>query len=352
MSGGVDSAVAALLERERGAEVIARHPQALGRPRDRRRQGLLLAGGGARRPRRRPLDRRPPPDPRPRGGVPPPGGRQLPLRLRRRRDAQPLHRLQRRGEDRGDDRPRRAARRHPPGHRPLRADRRRRLRAAARRRRRRGQGPELHAGGAAAGAARPGALPADRAEQARGARDRRPPRPRGRPQAREPGPLLPRRPGQGAVPAPPRRAWASARARSSTAPARAIGTPPRPPQLHRRPAPRDRRLGARGRSTCSPPTPAPNTVTVGTREELATSSVRLRDAVLHRAGDRVDAVRLRYHSRAVPAAVAGRRRGRRPITRPSRSSWARRSSPPRPGQTAVLLAGEAIVGHGTIAAAA
>ena len=43
----------------------------------------------------------------------------------------------------------------PPGHRPLRPHRRGRRRAAARLRRRRGQGPELHARGAAAGAARP-----------------------------------------------------------------------------------------------------------------------------------------------------------------------------------------------------
>ena len=63
-------------------------------------------------------------------------------------------------------------------HRPLRPHRRGRRRAAAGLRRRRGQGPELHAGGAAAGAARPARLPADRADQARGAGDRRPPRAR------------------------------------------------------------------------------------------------------------------------------------------------------------------------------
>ena len=42
MSGGVDSAVAALLERERGVGGGGSHGEALGRPRDRRRQGLLL----------------------------------------------------------------------------------------------------------------------------------------------------------------------------------------------------------------------------------------------------------------------------------------------------------------------
>ena len=81
----------------------------------------------------RPLARHPSPHPRPRGGVPPPRRRRLPLRLRGRAHAQPLHPLQRRGADRGDGRPRRAARRLPPRHRPLRAHRRRRRRAAARR---------------------------------------------------------------------------------------------------------------------------------------------------------------------------------------------------------------------------
>ena len=54
VSGGVDSAVAALLERERGAEVVAVTREALGRPRDRRGPGLLLARGGAGCPRRSP----------------------------------------------------------------------------------------------------------------------------------------------------------------------------------------------------------------------------------------------------------------------------------------------------------
>ena len=43
-----------------------------------------------------------------------------------------------------------------------------------------------------------------------------------------------------------------------------------------------------------------NTVTVGTREDIETRRIRVRDAVLHRDGARVDNVRLRYHSATLP----------------------------------------------------
>ncbi|MBS1679245.1 MAG: tRNA 2-thiouridine(34) synthase MnmA [Actinobacteria bacterium] len=94
---------------------------------------------------------------------------------------------------------------------------------------------------------------------------------------------------------------------------------------------------------------AANTVTVGTREDLETRRIRVRDAVLHRDGARVDNVRLRYHSATLPATVGAAAPGRhdalelelgRPFTAAS------------PGQTAVLMDGETIVGHGTIAASA
>ena len=99
-----------------------------------------------------------------------------------------------------------------------------------------------------------------------------------------------------------------------------------------------------------------NTVTVGTREELGTMSVRLRDAFLHRDGASVDGIRLRYHSRAIPATAAAvtlrprasrgaRGRARRGVHAPPRRdrprccSRARRSSatarsPPRPDPAA------------------
>jgi tRNA-specific 2-thiouridylase len=93
---------------------------------------------------------------------------------------------------------------------------------------------------------------------------------------------------------------------------------------------------------------AANTVTVGPRRELMARTVKLHNAVLHRAGDSVDAVRLRYRSQPVPASLSARDTG----------SHARLDvalgedfAGVSPGQTAVLLAGEAIVGHGTIVAA-
>jgi tRNA-specific 2-thiouridylase len=91
---------------------------------------------------------------------------------------------------------------------------------------------------------------------------------------------------------------------------------------------------------------AANTVTVGTRAELETRRVEVRDAVLHRDGERVDGVRLRYHSRALPARVEGAA-GRHPRLSIELGEAFTAASP---GQTAVLLAGEAVVGHGTIVA--
>jgi tRNA-specific 2-thiouridylase len=92
-----------------------------------------------------------------------------------------------------------------------------------------------------------------------------------------------------------------------------------------------------------------NTVTVGPRAEVETSRVRIRDAVLHREGARVDAVRLRYHSRALPASVGAADRGRHEALE---VELGERFTGASPGQTAVLMEGETIVGHGTIAAAA
>jgi tRNA-specific 2-thiouridylase len=91
-----------------------------------------------------------------------------------------------------------------------------------------------------------------------------------------------------------------------------------------------------------------NTVTIGTREELETSRISIRDAVLHRDGARVDAVRLRYHSRALPASIGTPGRGRHEALEIELGEAFAGASP---GQTAVLLEGETVVGHGTITAA-
>lgn len=91
---------------------------------------------------------------------------------------------------------------------------------------------------------------------------------------------------------------------------------------------------------------ATNTVTVGTRAELEKRSVRVRDAVLHRDGAEVDAVKLRYRSRALPARVGATGKGRHPTLD---VELGEAFAGVAPGQTAVLMAGEKIVGHGTIA---
>jgi tRNA-specific 2-thiouridylase len=90
---------------------------------------------------------------------------------------------------------------------------------------------------------------------------------------------------------------------------------------------------------------AANTVTVGPREELATRRLTVRDAVLHRDGAAVDAVRLRYRSTAVPAAVMAGTGSHADLEVELGEAFEAAS----PGQAAVLLRGDAIVGHGTIA---
>ena len=89
-----------------------------------------------------------------------------------------------------------------------------------------------------------------------------------------------------------------------------------------------------------------NTVTVGPRRELLARGVRLRNATLHRDGDQVDAVRLRYRSRPVPARLTATETGQHAELR---VELGEEFAGVTPGQTAVLLRGEAIVGHGTIA---
>jgi tRNA-specific 2-thiouridylase len=85
-----------------------------------------------------------------------------------------------------------------------------------------------------------------------------------------------------------------------------------------------------------------NTVTVGPRSALATNRVAVRDAVLHRPGADVEAVKLRYRSAPLPCRVDG----------DAPSLTLHLSEPVHgaaPGQAAVLLRGDTVVGVGTIA---
>jgi tRNA-specific 2-thiouridylase len=91
---------------------------------------------------------------------------------------------------------------------------------------------------------------------------------------------------------------------------------------------------------------AANTVTVGSRAELATRSVRIRNAVLHRDGSRVDGVKLRYRATPVAASVSAAGAG---VHAELDVELGEPFDAASPGQAAVLLCGEAIVGHGTIA---
>jgi tRNA-specific 2-thiouridylase len=90
-----------------------------------------------------------------------------------------------------------------------------------------------------------------------------------------------------------------------------------------------------------------NRVVIGTREELAVGRVKLGPAALYRPGERVDRVKLRYRSEPVPCSLIGD-----PGTGDHRSLEIALEEPVHgvaPGQTACLMEGELVLGHGTIA---
>ncbi len=234
-------------------------------------------------------------------------------------------------------------------HRALRPDRRGRARAAARGRRRRGQGPELHARGAAAGAARAARLPAHRHDQGRGPRGRR----RGTASRW-------RR-------SPSRRTSASSPARASSGFLRRHGN-----LVDREGAVVDRTGRNLGRHR------GHHNFTVGqrrgTRRLAERAGVRRRHRRRrqhghgrHPRGHRNaphPASATRSSTATAPgsttSACATTRRPCRRRSAPPRRAATRRSScelaepfdAAAPGQTAVLMDGETIVGHGTITAAA
>jgi tRNA-specific 2-thiouridylase len=88
-----------------------------------------------------------------------------------------------------------------------------------------------------------------------------------------------------------------------------------------------------------------NTVRVGSRKRLSTDRVRLRNAVMHRDGERVDRVRLRYHTEPVPARVRAAAGVHEAIEVELETPF----DGPAPGQAAVLMSGDIVVGHATIA---
>jgi tRNA-uridine 2-sulfurtransferase len=83
-------------------------------------------------------------------------------------------------------------------------------------------------------------------------------------------------------------------------------------------------------------------VTVGPREALQTTRVRLESARLHRGPEAVDAVKLRYRSGPIPCRVRDDEGKLELELEHSASAVA-------PGQLACLLRGECVVGEGTIA---
>jgi tRNA-specific 2-thiouridylase len=93
---------------------------------------------------------------------------------------------------------------------------------------------------------------------------------------------------------------------------------------------------------------AANQVVVGPREALATSAVVLRNVTLERDGERVDSVKLRYRSEPLPCSVAAAPGRHDTLT----ATLSERALGVAPGQTACLMAGDLVVGHGTIAASA
>jgi tRNA-uridine 2-sulfurtransferase len=86
-----------------------------------------------------------------------------------------------------------------------------------------------------------------------------------------------------------------------------------------------------------------NTVTVGTRAQLATTEVAVRDAVLHRPVAEVDRVKLRYRARPLRCTARAGEGGTVALELAEPVDGA------APGQLACLMRGDAIVGHGTIA---
>ncbi len=89
-----------------------------------------------------------------------------------------------------------------------------------------------------------------------------------------------------------------------------------------------------------------NTVTVGPRGELLAREIPVRDVTLHRHGGCVDGVRVRSHGRTFPCRLSSALdSGRHARAQVELAEPAERTAP---GQLACLYAGELLVGHGTV----
>ena len=94
---------------------------------------------------------------------------------------------------------------------------------------------------------------------------------------------------------------------------------------------------------------AANRLVVGPRSALQTHRVAVRAVRLHRGGERVDRVKLRYRSRPLSASLSGAPPAGR--HRKMRIDLSEPADGPAPGQLACLMDGELVIGWGTIARA-
>ena len=342
MSGGVDSAVAALLAPARRARRRRGHARAVGRPGERRRAQLLLGRTRCAARARSPTASacRTSRSTCATSSAPASSSRTSTATRRARRRTRACAATATCASTRCSSSPTRlgARRRSPPATTRAWSTT---ATAAAARRRRPGQGPDLHARRARAALARAAALPARRAAQAR--RSARWRAEAGLPvaaQAGLPGPLLPGRHRPRGFLARHGGLARRARARSSIATARVLGRHRGAPPLHRRPAPRPRRRRRRAAVRARAPTRAANPVDRRpARRARAPSASCVRAATLHRDGARVDRVKLRYRSEPLPARLAG---AAAPAgTARSRSRSPSPSTGAAPGQVACLMAGDA-----------
>ena len=89
-----------------------------------------------------------------------------------------------------------------------------------------------------------------------------------------------------------------------------------------------------------------NTVTVGPRRDLLVSGMAVRDATLHREGSCVDGVRVRSHGRTFSCRLEGDlNAGSHARVRVRLGEPVERTAP---GQLACMYAGDVVVGHGTV----